>query len=130
MFGIFYVRTDVDACNCTQGAVRTPEESALGADSGRKIPCCIGNSNLHLHYPWLFSRTLHQLSYFGLRDFPGVKIPGRPTEILSLRQQTEAPSMCMHAKRPPTHVKDPAVQVTDSSMDYGNTKLTQHAQYL
>ena len=27
------------------------------------------------------------------------------------------PSVCMHAKRPPTHVKDPPVQVTDSSMD-------------
>ena len=31
--GIFDVRTDVDACDCT---VR---ESALEVDSGRKIPC-------------------------------------------------------------------------------------------
>ena len=31
----------------------------------------------------------------------------------------------MHAKRSQTHVKDPAIHV--SLMDYGNTKITQHA---
>ena len=48
-YWIFNVCTDVNACNCRQGCMDTVRESALKADSGRKIPChngewiCIGS---------------------------------------------------------------------------------------
>ena len=45
-FGILNVCTDVNACNRTRGCVDTLRESALKVDSGRKIPCCTGESNL------------------------------------------------------------------------------------
>ena len=38
-YGIFNVRTDVHACDCTWGCTDTVRESALKVDSGRKIPC-------------------------------------------------------------------------------------------
>ena len=71
-YGIFNVRTDVNACNCTHGCTDTITESALKAasgrktesalkvDSGRKIPCCTGESNLHQQRDNLM---LWQLSY-------------------------------------------------------------------
>ena len=43
---IFNVQTDVNARNCTQGCTDTVRESALKADSGRKIPCRTRESNL------------------------------------------------------------------------------------
>ena len=42
------------------GSVRTPEESALKVDSGRKIPCRTGESNLRQRRA---GPTLYQLSY-------------------------------------------------------------------
>ena len=44
--GIFNVRTNVNACDCTQGCTDIARESALKVDSGRKIPCRTGGSNL------------------------------------------------------------------------------------
>ena len=38
-------------------------ESALEADSGRKIPCCTRDSNLHQYCAWLFRRTLYHMCY-------------------------------------------------------------------
>ena len=37
-YGIFNVRTDVNACDCIRGCTDTVRESALKVDSGRKIP--------------------------------------------------------------------------------------------
>ena len=45
-YKIFNVRTDVNACDCTRGCTDTVKESALKVDSGRKIPCRTGESNL------------------------------------------------------------------------------------
>ena len=59
-YGIFNVRTDVNACHCTRGCTDTVKESALKVHCGRKIPCRTGESN----QPW--QRTgpmLYQLSY-------------------------------------------------------------------
>ena len=44
---IFNVSTDMNACDCTRGCTDTVRESALKVDSGRKIPCRNGESNLH-----------------------------------------------------------------------------------
>ena len=58
--GIFYVRTEVNTCECTRGCTDTVRESALKSDSGRKIPCLTGESNLR----WQRARPmLYQLSY-------------------------------------------------------------------
>ena len=53
----FYVRTDVDACDCTWGLYKHHNKVSLKADSGRKIPCLIGELNLHWYCAWLFSPT-------------------------------------------------------------------------
>ena len=45
------------------GCMDTVTESALKVDSGRKIPCCTGDSNRHQDCAWHFSRMLYQLSY-------------------------------------------------------------------
>ena len=58
--GIFDVRTDVNACNCTQGYTDIVTESALKVDSGRKIPCRTGESNLRQRRA---GPMLYQLSY-------------------------------------------------------------------
>ena len=47
-YGIFNVHTDVNACDCTQGCTDTIRESVLKVDSGRKILCGTGESNLYL----------------------------------------------------------------------------------
>ena len=63
-FGIFNVRTDADACDCTGGCTNAVKESiCLEADSGRKIPCRTGDWNPRQYRAWLFSRALYQLSY-------------------------------------------------------------------
>ena len=59
-YRIFNVRTDVNACDCTRGCMDTARESALKVDSGRKIPCRIGESNLRQRRDGLM---LYQLSY-------------------------------------------------------------------
>ena len=64
VFGIFNLRADVDAYDCTRGGcAATVRESAVEADSGRKIPCCAWDSNPHQYNccARLFSRTLYQL---------------------------------------------------------------------
>ena len=59
-YGIFNVRIDVDACDCTRGCMGTVKESTLKVDSGRKIPCRTGESNLRQQRA---DPTLNQLSY-------------------------------------------------------------------
>ena len=59
-YGIFNVRTDVSARNCARGCTETVRESALTVDSGRKIPCCTGESNLRRQRA---GPMPHQLSY-------------------------------------------------------------------
>ena len=43
---ILDVQLDVNACDCIQGSTDTARESALKVNSGRKIPCRPGESNL------------------------------------------------------------------------------------
>ena len=45
-YSIFNVHTDVNACDCARGCTDTVRESALKVDTGRKIPCRTGESNL------------------------------------------------------------------------------------
>ena len=57
---ILNMRTEFNACNCTRGCADTVRESALKVDSGRKIPCRTGESNLRQRHA---DPTLYQLSY-------------------------------------------------------------------
>ena len=59
-YGIFKVRTDVNACDCTRVCTDTIREAALKFDSGRKIPCRTGESNLLRQRA---GPALYQLSY-------------------------------------------------------------------
>ena len=59
-YGIFNMRTDVNECDCTRGCTDTLRESVLKVDSGRKIPCRTGESNLRRQ---LAGPMLYQLSY-------------------------------------------------------------------
>ena len=72
VLGIFNVRTDVDACDCTRvlyGPVRVCLASP-GARTGVSIT------------PWPFSRMLYPLSCHG---------PGKSDELLRLRRRGEVP---------------------------------------
>ena len=64
--GIFNVRTDVNACDCARGCTDTVRESALIFNSGRKIPCRTGESNLRRRRA---GPMLYQLSYIPTRVF-------------------------------------------------------------
>ena len=67
VFRVFNVRTDVNACYCTRGDVRTHvRESALKVDSGRKIPCRTGESNLRQRGD---GPMLYQLSYISAPEY-------------------------------------------------------------
>ena len=44
-YGVFNVRTDVNACDCAGGCMTT-KESLHRKFTGRKIPCRTGESNL------------------------------------------------------------------------------------
>ena len=58
---IFNVCTDVNACDCTRGGgYAHVRECALKIDSGRKIPCLTGESNLRRQRA---SPMLYQLNY-------------------------------------------------------------------
>ena len=59
-YGILKVCADVNACDCTWGCTDTVRESALKVDSGRKISCRTGKSNLREQRA---GPTLYQLSY-------------------------------------------------------------------
>ena len=59
-YRIFNVRTDVNACDLTQGCTDTVRESVLKVDCGRKIPCRTGESSLPQRRA---DATLYQLSY-------------------------------------------------------------------
>ena len=59
-YKIFNGRTDVSACDCTGGCMGTVRESALKVESGRKIPCRTGESNLRRRRA---GRMPYQLSY-------------------------------------------------------------------
>ena len=59
-YGIFDLRTDVNACDCTRGCTDTVRESALKVDSGRKIPRRTGDSNLRRRRA---GPLLYQLSF-------------------------------------------------------------------
>ena len=61
MLGIFNVRADVNACDCTRGFTNTVRESALKVDSGReKKSCRTGESN---QGQLRVGPTLYRLSY-------------------------------------------------------------------
>ena len=45
MLGIFNVRADVKACDCTRGLYGHRKRVCTEIDSGRKIPCLTGESN-------------------------------------------------------------------------------------
>ena len=61
MCGIFNVRTDVNASDCTQGLCgHRKRDSALKVGSWRKIPCRTGESNLPQRRA---GPTLYKLSY-------------------------------------------------------------------
>ena len=59
-YRILNVRKDANACDCTRVSTDTVRESALKADSGRKIRYRTGESNLRQRRA---GPTLHQLSY-------------------------------------------------------------------
>ena len=59
-YGIFNVCTDVNACDCARVCTDTVRQTALKVDSGRKIPCRTGESNLRW---WRAGPMLYQLSY-------------------------------------------------------------------
>ena len=69
-YGIFNLRTDVNARDCTRGCTDTVRESALKVDSGGEIPFRTGESNLRQHRA---GPMLHQLSYMPARPVAGVK---------------------------------------------------------
>ena len=69
---IFNVRTDVSACDCTQGCTDTVRESALTADCERKL-CRTGEMNLCQRRA---SPMLFHLSYIPISRRQG----GRNTE--------------------------------------------------
>ena len=52
-YGIFIVRTDVNERDCTRWCTDTQRESALKVDSGKKIPCRTGESNLRQRHDLL-----------------------------------------------------------------------------
>ena len=60
------MRTDVNAWDCTRGSTFTVRESALKVDSGRKIPCRTGESNLRQRRA---GPMLYQLSYKHLHPY-------------------------------------------------------------
>ena len=59
-YGILNVRKDANACDCTRVSTDTVRESALKADSGRKIRYQTGEWNLRQRRA---GTTLHHLSY-------------------------------------------------------------------
>ena len=59
-YRIFNLPTNVNAHDCTRVCADTVRESALKADSGRKIPCRTGESNPHQR---CVGPMLYQLSY-------------------------------------------------------------------
>ena len=59
-YGIFNVRTVIDACSRTWGCMDAVRESALKVDSGRKLSCRTGESNLRRQRA---GPMFHQLSY-------------------------------------------------------------------
>ena len=73
-YGVFNVRTDINACDCTRGCTDTVRESALKIESGRKIICRTGVSNLRQRragqtlYQPRFIPTL-KLAMFTVRRF-------------------------------------------------------------
>ena len=70
-YRIFNVRAYVNACDCTRGCTDTVRVSALKIDSGRKIPCCTGESNLRQRRA---GPTLYQLSYIPQKTSTAVSI--------------------------------------------------------
>ena len=63
-YGVFNLRTDVNACDCTRGCTNTVPESALKVKSGRKIPFHTEVSNLRRRRA---GPTFYQLSYIPTR---------------------------------------------------------------
>ena len=78
-YGIFNVRTDVNAYDCARGCLDTVRESALEVDSGRKIPCHTRQSSL-CH--WRAGLTLYQLSYVPTHEYYWVKATAATRAVL------------------------------------------------
>ena len=98
---IIHMRADVnDACDCTRGAARRHvRESALKVDTGRKIPSCIGESNLRqrragpteLHPP----PTPQPPSYVIASNFSSeVSVSGRCTKVRGARTGCDGTICC------------------------------------
>ena len=69
-YSIFNMHTGVNVSDCTGGCTDYIREPALKVDSGRKIPCRTGESNLN---EWPANLTLYHLSY--LPAFKGTRPP-------------------------------------------------------
>ena len=83
------MHTGDNACDCTQGRTDTVKESALEVDSGRKIPCHTGESNL---CQWRAGLMLYQMSYIPIfsHDSHGKHV----TQVMSVMVNMEI-SECM-----------------------------------
>ena len=80
MFGIFNERTDVDACDCTRGGCTdTVRESALKADSGRKVPGDVGLESASLLRFFFFLFFFFFFFFLGGGGRGGFFLGGRST---------------------------------------------------
>ena len=84
MFWIFNLSLMLMHAIAQGGCTDTVRKSALKVDSGRKIPCRTGDSNLHQYCFCLFSWTFYQVSYYRpytVREIcPGLSGTGRNTQ--------------------------------------------------
>ena len=88
-YRIFNVRTDVnDVCDCTRDCTGTVRESARKVDSGRKIPCRTGESNLRQRRD---GPTIYELRYIPIPvEFTSISLcryasAAGPTMVETLR---------------------------------------------
>ena len=99
-YGIFSARTDVNACDCTQGCTDTGKEYVLKVDSGRKILRRNGESNLCQrrsgptlyrlnNIPISIRRSNQQAHTFWYRAFVGSKHLSRAVSVwLNLKTES------------------------------------------
>ena len=82
-YGIFNVRTNVNACDFTRGCTDIVRESALKVDSWRKIPCRTGKLNLCRQRA---GPMLYQLSYI---PTPPSALPERSSKNSETEEKEE-----------------------------------------
>ena len=81
-YGIFNVRTNVNASDCTGECTDTVRESALKVNPGRKIPCHREESNLRLQRA---GPMLYQLSYIPTPLLLSPETSAKPTDKEKLK---------------------------------------------